>query len=152
MRRLHAVGASLLLAVLATLGPVRPAWSHADRVKSSPRAGAVVAESPAEVRAWFSEELAVKPSTLRLYDAHNKVLATGGVDPKISKHDVMRLAVAHLSAGAYLVRWHAVAADDNKATDGSFRFSIKGAAQAPPAKTGASLHRFRSSSPRTVRR
>ncbi len=139
MRRFHPVTASLLLAVLATLGPVGPAWSHADMIKSSPKAGVVVAQSPAEVRAWFSEELAVKTSTLRLYDAHNKVLATGGVDPKISKHDVMRLGVPHLSAGAYLVRWHAVAADDNKATDGSFRFSIKGAAQTPPATTAMSL-------------
>ena len=44
--------------------------------------------------AWFSEELAVKPSTLRLYDAHNKLLARGGIDPKVAKHDVMRLADA----------------------------------------------------------
>lgn len=139
MRRFHPVTASILLAVLATLGSVRPAWSHAGLVKSSPKAGEAVGQSPAEVRAWFSEELAVKTSTLRLYDAHNKVLATGGVDPKVSKHNVMRLAVPHLSAGAYLVRWHAVAADDNKATDGSFRFSINGAAQTPPATTAASL-------------
>lgn len=139
MRGSYAAGAAVLLAALATLGPVRPAWSHADMVKSSPAAGSVVAQTPTEIRAWFSEELAVKPSTLRLFDAHNSLLATGGIDPKIARHDVMRLAAPHLSVETYLVRWHAVAADDSKATDGSFRFSIKGAAQIPSATTAVSL-------------
>lgn len=139
MRGFTAVATSLVLAALATLGPVRPAWSHADMVKSSPANGTAMAQAPAEVRAWFSEELAVKPSTLRLYDAHSKLLASGGIDPKIAKHDVMRLAASHLTAGTYLVRWHAVAADDNKATDGSFRFSVKGAAQTSQTTTAVSL-------------
>jgi methionine-rich copper-binding protein CopC len=97
-------------------------------VKSSPAAGAVLTKAPSEVRAWFDDELAVKGSTLRLYDAHSKLLGAGGVDRKVPKHDVMRIASVHLAAGAYLVRWHAVSADDNKVTEGSFRFSIKGAA------------------------
>jgi methionine-rich copper-binding protein CopC len=117
---------SLLLAMLGALGQARPAWSHAEMVTSSPAAGAVLTKAPSEIRAWFDDELTVKGSTLRLYDAHSKLLATGGVDPKVSKHDVMRIASPHLAAGGYLVRWHAVSADDNKVTEGSFRFSIKG--------------------------
>ena len=147
MRGFTAVATSLLLAALATLGPARPAWSHADLVKSSPANGVAVAQAPAEVRAWFSEELAVKPSTLRLYDAHNKLLASGGIDPKVAKHDVMRLAAPHLTAGTYLVRWHAVTADDNKATEGSFRFSVKGAATTPPPTMAKSLPPIRVTAP-----
>src|SRR5437879_11702566 len=119
---------SLRFATLAVLGKAGPAWSHAEMVKSSPAAGAVLTKAPPEVRAWFNDELAVKGSTLRLYDAHSKLLGTGGVDPKVPKHDVMRIASPHLAAGPYLVRWHAISADDNKVTEGSFRFSIKGAA------------------------
>ncbi len=126
MRRFGRATASLLLAALAVLGPARLAWGHPTLVKSSPPAGAVLTQSPAEIRAWFSEELATKGNTLRLYDAHNKLMASGGVDPKAPEHDVLRIAPPRLGAGTYLVRWHAISADDNEVREGSFRFSIKG--------------------------
>jgi methionine-rich copper-binding protein CopC len=81
-RGFTALAASLLVVSLATLGPVRPAWSHAAMVKSLPANGSTVTQAPLEVRAWFTEELAVKPSTLRLYAAQNTLLATGGIDPR----------------------------------------------------------------------
>ena len=98
-------------------------------VKSSPANGASLSKAPSEIRAWFSEELTVKGSTLRLYDSHQKLVASGGIDSAVAKHDVMRIAAPHLANGAYLVKWHAISADDNEPKDGSFKFSIGMGAQ-----------------------
>lgn len=122
-----------LVAALASLAPVTPAWSHASLVKSSPAGGASLSKAPSEIRAWFSEELKVKGSTLRLYDSHQKLLASGGIDPAVAKHDVMKIAAPHLANGAYLVKWHAISADDNEPKDGSFKFSIGTGAQTTKA-------------------
>ena len=129
MRSFHGLVVWGLLAALATLAPATPAWSHASLVKSSPANGASLSKAPSEIRAWFSEELTVKGSTLRLYDSHQKLVASGGIDSAVAKHDVMRIAAPHLANGAYLVKWHAISADDNEPRDGSFKFSIGMGAQ-----------------------
>lgn len=126
MRSTHGWVVWHLLACLATLAPATPAWSHASLVKSSPANGAALSKAPSEIRAWFSEELTVKGSVLRLYDSRQKLVASGGIDPAATKHDVMRIAVPHLVTGAYVVKWHAISADDNEPKDGSFRFSVGG--------------------------
>jgi hypothetical protein len=59
----------------------------------------------------------------------------------------MRLSAPHLTASTYLVRWHAVAADDNKATEGSFRFSVEGGTNAPPAPAPKALPPIRVTAP-----
>ena len=122
----------MLTGLLLVLAP-RPAWAHAELTKSSPANGAAYASTPSAIRAWFSEELADHGSYLRLYDAHNKMLATGGLDP--SNREALRLVPPHLSPGNYVVRWHVVSADDNHVTQGSFHFSIGGAAMAPSTMT-----------------
>ena len=122
----------MMTGLLLVLAP-GPAWAHADLMKSSPANGAAYASTPSAIRAWFSEQLAAPGSYLRLYDAHNKVLATSGLDP--SNREALRLAPPHLSPGNYVVRWHVVSADDNHVTQGSFRFSIGGAAMAPSTMT-----------------
>jgi len=129
MRSFKGLVAWGLLASLAILAPATPAWSHASLVKSSPANGASLSKAPSEIRAWFSEGLAVKGSTLRLYDSRQKLVASGGIDPAVAKHDVMRIAAPHLANGAYVVKWHAISADDNEPRDGSFKFSIGMGAQ-----------------------
>jgi copper resistance protein C len=114
-------------------------WAHAEMTKSSPANGAVLTSSPAAIQAWFSEELAAKSNTLRLYDAHDKLLATGGLDPKVSKHQGLKVVPPHLGSGIYLVRWHVVAADDNAVTQGYFKFSVSGMAMAPSGMTTPAL-------------
>src|SRR5262249_31545809 len=90
-------------------------------------------------QAWFSEELATKGNALRLYDAHDNVLATGGLDPKVPKHQGLKLVPPRLGLGTYLVRWHVVAADDNAVSQGAFKFSICTSAMAPSVMTKPSL-------------
>ncbi|HYM70023.1 MAG TPA: copper resistance CopC family protein [bacterium] len=120
-----------LLVGLVTLGLGQAAWGHASLVKSSPSNGATLSQSPSVIRAWFSEELAVQGSVIRLYDSQQKLLATGGVDTSISDHTVLKIAPAKLHAGSYSVAWHAVSADDKAVRQGSFRFSVSTGGQAP---------------------
>ncbi|HLW60609.1 MAG TPA: copper resistance CopC family protein [bacterium] len=122
---LVAVGVATLLAGVRVS-------AHAEMTKSSPANGAALTSSPSAIQAWFSEELATHGNYLHLYDAHNKQLGTGGLDPKVSSHEVLRLAPPRLSPGSYLVRWHVVSADDNAVTQGYFRFSIQTSAMSMP--------------------
>jgi methionine-rich copper-binding protein CopC len=121
----------LIAAGLLAALPAAPVWAHAHMTKSSPANGATVTSTPATIQAWFSEELATSGNRLRLYDAHDKLLGTGGLDPKVAGHTVLRLAPPHLSAGGYMVRWHVVSADDNAVSEGYFRFSVGSMAMAP---------------------
>lgn len=129
----------LIGAAVFALFPAAGVWAHAGMTKSSPPNGATLTSSPAIIRAWFSEELASSGDHLRLYDAHDKLIASGGLDPKDSSHTALVLIPPKLGQGAYLVRWHVVAADDNAVTEGYFRFSIGGTAMgssgtsAPPS-------------------
>src|SRR5579864_5390797 len=129
---LVAVGVATLLAGVRVS-------AHAEMTKSSPANGAALTSSPSAIQAWFSEELATHGNYLHLYDAHNKQLGTGGLDPKVSSHEVLRLAPPRLSPGSYLVRWHVVSADDNAVSEGYFRFSVGSMAMAPSGTPASSL-------------
>jgi len=142
VKRMRSFHGLVVWGLLAALAPAAPAWSHALLVKSSPASGASLSKAPPEIRVWFSEELKGKGSTLLLYDSHQKLIASGGIDPAVAKHDVMRIAAPHLANGAYLVKWHAISADDNEPKDGSFKFSIGMGAQMtkPPMADVPPLH------------
>lgn len=132
--------AAVALFVMGTLVAVVPlprAWAHAHMVKSSPTDHASLTQSPAVIRAWFSEELTGQGSALRLYDVNQKLLAQGGLDPSDSSHEVMKLVPPHLRAGSYMVTWHSVSSNDQAVTQGYFGFSI-GTAMQKPATLGAS--------------
>ena len=131
--------ACLLVAGLLVLAPAASVRAHAELLKSSPASGAALTHAPSVIRAWFDDELALKTSVMRLYDAQGKLVASGGVDPKDASHKVMQIVAPHLSSGGYVVRWHAVTADDNAVTQGSFKFSIGGAAAAPSGSMAMSL-------------
>jgi methionine-rich copper-binding protein CopC len=105
--------------------------AHSAMTKSSPPNGATLSVAPAVIRAWFSDEVTTSGSYLRLYDAQDKLIASGGLDQKVSSHTVLRLVPPRLGPGGYLVRWHVVAAEDNHVTEGYFRFSVGGMAMAP---------------------
>ncbi len=121
---------SLSVAVVMALGLGLPAaWGHATLLKSIPASGASLAQTPGVIRAWFSEPLAVKGTTLKLFDVQKKLLASGGVDAAVAKHDVLKLTPPHLMPGSYAVEWYVISADDGDVRRGSFKFTVKAAAQ-----------------------
>jgi len=137
VRALAAVTAGLLAAVVvavpAGLAPLSPAWAHAAMVKSSPANGAALKQAPKVIQATFSEELD-KASVMRLYDAHQKMLAKGGLDMSVAGHRVLKIMPPALTAGSYSVQWVAISSDDGAVEKGSFKFSVAAAAMVPPLR------------------
>lgn len=109
--------ALLLLAVLpgTTLG-------HAELVETSPQDGAVIAETPVEVTATFSEPLVVESSAITLRTASGDAVAEGTASGR--EPEILRVAPPPtLAPGEYEVRWVA-ASDDGHIERGSFTFTI----------------------------
>jgi copper resistance protein C len=95
--------------------------------ESSPADGAILAASPAQVVARFSEELDTKESTIRVLDAAGKQFSDGNgkVDLDDPDHQSMIAVLpAPLPQGAYTVQWHAVLVDGD-ASDGTFTFTVR---------------------------
>lgn len=136
VRTVSALILGLVTAVSLALSPLTSAWGHAALVKSSPAKGAVLKQAPAAIQATFSEELD-KASVLRLYDAHQKLLAKGGLDSMVSNHRVLKVVPPHLAAGTYSVQWVAISSDDGATEKGSFKFSVAAAAMAPMGATAS---------------
>jgi methionine-rich copper-binding protein CopC len=125
----------LQVSIALSLGAVNAAWGHATLVKSAPAADAVLTQQPSVIQAWYSEEVAVKGSFIRLYDSADKLLASGGVDLNDHNHESMKLIPPLLSPGIYTIKWHAISADDNHVTQDEFRFTVQSAGRTPSRPT-----------------
>ena len=140
--RKHAAWLQISMAIVFTLA--NRASAHATLVKSTPAADAVVTQQPAVIQAWYSEEVAVKGSFIRLYDSADKLLASGGVDLNDHNHESMKLIPPFLSPGTYTIKWHAISADDNHVTQDEFRFTVQSAGRTP-SRPLAGVERMRAS-------
>ena len=129
--RKHTASLQISVAIVLSLGLANQASAHARLVKSTPAADAVLTQQPSVILAWYSEEVAVKGSFIRLYDSADKLLASGGVDLSDHNHESMKLIPPLLSPGTYTIKWHAISADDNHVTQDAFRFTIQSATRSP---------------------
>lgn len=143
-RRWRLAGAFALLAVL--VGPALP-WSaggrvaaHAQLVASSPGAGAIVADSPAELRLVFSEQLEMQFTSLDLLAEDGTILMdrAGEIDPD----DPYALMVAdpNLADGIYQVRWRTLSAADGHTAEGAFTFAVGPLIGSVPGAAGGMVH------------
>jgi len=110
----------LLLTVTTTVS------AHSELVKSEPEAGASLENSPAQVTAWFSQELDSQTSNMRVFDAQNRQVDNGDgrVDLNDLDHLIMTASLPPLPAGTYTVHWTSVSAADGDAEEGEFTFSV----------------------------
>jgi copper resistance protein C len=139
---------SLLLAVfLWVASPVRNASAHGIEVlRSDPTHGVELAQSPSQVKVWFSEEMQTKESTLQVYNERGIRFddGKGGVDLDDPDHASMKVNLADLPVGVYTVKWHALLTDGDVA-DGQFRFAVgqpmpAEAAYPPPARVPKAVY------------
>ncbi len=126
----------LLLFFLLLLGlavTAVTATAHGDEIllKSEPADGAALAESPAQVTTWFSDELATT-STLKVYNLAGEQVdnGDGGVDLNDPDHASMIVSLPVLDEGVYLVQWTADLLDGDTVS-GAFTFGIGKAGTAP---------------------
>ena len=101
------------------------AQAHAKLTSANPAAGAVVAESPKDLRLIFNEGLIAKFSGVELKTEKGEKIETGTAvaDPADNKQLVVPLPAA-LADGVYSIKWHAVSEDTHK-LDGAYSFTVK---------------------------
>jgi methionine-rich copper-binding protein CopC len=120
-RNLIAPLAAVLLLVVS-ISP--PALAHAFPDHSVPAVGGTLAQSPAEVRIWFTQKLEPSFSTIEVLDASGARVDQG--DTKVDAQDptLLRVSVKPLAAGTYNVVWHVVSVDTHT-TEGNFSFTVR---------------------------
>ena len=121
-------GAGALLALL--VGPALPGaaggrvLAHAQLVASSPASGAILSQSPDEIRLVFSEPLESQATSLDVAAESGTVVLSraGSVDPA----DPYALLVAdpQLADGVYVLTWRTLSAADGHTAEGFLSFGI----------------------------
>ena len=115
---------ALLFCLIAFVA--KPAHAHTHLLKATPGQGDTARTPVSEIRLHFSEACDARYTAVLLLDATgaeigNAKLTPVGASP--SKDFVLTLDHP-LVAGAFTVKWKAVAADDGHATTGVFDFSV----------------------------
>ncbi len=133
-------GAAAVLAVLA--GPAIPGGAgsrvlaHAQLVASSPGSGAVLPESPNEIRLIFSEPLEAEVTSLDLaaLDGTQILERAGEVDAD-DPHALV-VEAPDLSEGIYSIVWRSLSAADGHFTEGFLYFGVGDVQGSLPVASG----------------
>ena len=139
--RLAGVTAVLaLLAIPAVPGTGSRVLAHAQLVASSPASGAVLPESPDELRLVFSEPIEGEATSLDLagLDGTPILERAGTVDPE----DPYALVVAspNLADGIYTLTWRSLSAADGHVADGFLYFGVGEVEGSLPVSSGHAVH------------
>lgn len=127
------VAAPLLAVALPLLGGL----FHLRLVRAEPAPNARIAAPPAELRLWLSQRPTLRVTTVRLLDARGAAVPTGALTMASAADAPLVVPVrVRLAAGRYMVRWRTMARDGH-VVDGSFAFTVAGAASTRPAAESA---------------
>ena len=139
----------ILLVFLATGTPDVDA--HAALARSTPPAGATLADPPTEIRLWFTEPLEQRYTRAQVLNATGDVLpeARSAIAPDDDRSLIVTLP-PDLPDGGYTVAWRSLSAADGHTLDGYFGFQVGAgiAANAMPAASSPSMN----DTPRTLTR
>jgi len=114
-----ALSAALLLIGLSISG--RQAWAHAYPAVSIPNNGAIVKETPREMRIQFTEGVELAFSQITVKAANGEIVSQGKL--RQLSNDTLAIDLNPLSAGNYSVEWQALSVDTH-VTDGALRFTV----------------------------
>jgi methionine-rich copper-binding protein CopC len=135
MISIRTVGMILLLSAASTAfvrpapsGSTAPFRRHTHLVKSEPAADDTLATSPRAIRLWFSEQVELPVTTVKLGIASgaNVSLAALARPDTGQSAPVTAMLTAPLKPGAYVVTWSTAAKDGHPAS-GTFNFVVKAA-------------------------
>jgi hypothetical protein len=113
-----------ILTALLLLAGTASAWAHAFLDHADPKVGSEVAQSPTEVKLWFTQELEPAFSTLTVADAQGQEVDKKDAHLDAKDATLLIVSVPTLAAGIYTVNWQVVSKDTHK-TQGSFKFTVK---------------------------
>lgn len=119
-----AVGIAVVLVLAALL--VASVEAHGRSQGSEPADGAVLAESPPRVEAWFSQELrrARGLPTLDVVNAAGDIVSAPAVLDDDDRARVSAALPPSLPNGRYTVIWHTLSDEDGEEARGAFHFYV----------------------------
>ncbi len=112
------------LLAAAMLALPRAAWGHAFLDHADPKVGAVVSQSPGEIKIWFTQELEPDFSTIVVRDSQGNEVDKKDSHQDSSDKKLLMVSVPKLPDGEYSVSWSVVSVDTHH-THGDFKFTIK---------------------------
>ena len=113
-----------LLAWIITVGVTSFAEGHAFPIRSDPRVGWTIANSPSKVTIWFDGELEAAFSTISVYDSLKRQVDKGNCRVNGPGASVLEVDLSPLVPGVYRVYWK-VLAKDTHVTEGDFAFTLE---------------------------
>lgn len=112
---------SILLACAMLLAAPVAAWAHAELQQSSPKDGAVLAQSPAEIHLIFNEAIEPRFSAIEVGGPSGKV-AAGALHA--GRPNEIAVGLPALPPGRYDVRWRVISVDSHK-VQGRLSFEVR---------------------------
>jgi methionine-rich copper-binding protein CopC len=116
--------ASLAAALIIGVGL---ASAHAGYARSEPGAGAVVAEAPARVQVWFTQDMFRRAGANWLHvtgpDGSEVTAGDAAIDDDDRRHMWVELQ-PNLPPGEYTVTWHTLSSEDSDEEEGTFTFRV----------------------------
>ena len=131
-RILATLAAVALLVMALAIAPGR-ASAHAKLTGSTPADGSLVQAGLTQVTLTFDDDLSPEQSNAQILQNDGKSVA--GTTSLVDKTDRKKVTIqtSPLAEGKYSVKWHAVSADDNASTDGTFGFTVSASGSATPS-------------------
>jgi methionine-rich copper-binding protein CopC len=112
---------------LTRIGVLRPtvtaATTHAFLIDSTPPAGSILSEAPAEVRLRFCKRIELGFSEVSVTDGSGRPVACGSVTSTLGRDDEVAIDLLSIPPGTYSVGWKAVSFDAH-VTRGTFSFTV----------------------------
>ena len=112
----------MLLAV-ALVAVATGASAHAFLDHASPAVGSTVHGPPPELRIWFTQELELPFSHVKVEDANGATVAASEKAVDASDRTLLRMPLPPLAPGKYRVLWHVLSVDSH-VTEGDYTFVV----------------------------
>jgi copper transport protein len=121
------LAAGLALILLAAI--TQPGLAHAGMMRSDPANHAILMETPAQIRLWFSEDVDPELSSVRVLDENGRVIPVGPtISPDSSRANIVSVSLPKLSMGRYTVIYAIQSRLDGHINNGSITFQVGTAA------------------------
>lgn len=125
MRYVWLFGAVALAAALV-VGLPSSVSAHAEYDRSEPASGATVSVSPTVVKVWFTEEVRLVGSSLKVVNPNGVQVDIKDTKLDTTDHKLLTVSLMRdLPPATYKVDWKSVSADDRDEDEGSFSFTIR---------------------------
>jgi copper transport protein len=122
----------LALALMALLLATQGVSAHAILLKSDPADHATLAEPPSEIRMWFSEDVNLDLSSVRVLDENGEEVNSTLLSPDPKQPNLVSVSLSNIGAGVYTVAYAVLSRMDGHMNEGSLSFGVgKSAGMAP---------------------